>query len=145
MANKALQVFEPWIGQWDTVGIHGILSDTTLHGRTSFQWHESGAFVLMRSSIDDPRFPDGIAIIGSDDSLHKYSMLYYDERGVSRIQDVTMEGNVLRWSRNAPGFSQRYALALSEDKQTIIGKGELSKDGSTWEKDLDLDYTRAET
>jgi hypothetical protein len=27
---------------------------------------------------------------------------------------------------------------------TIIGKGELSKDGSTWEKDLDLTYRRVE-
>lgn len=103
---------------------------------------ENGAFLLMRSEIDDPRFPQGIAILGSDDVQHKLFMLYFDERGVSRMQDVSMENNVLKWWRDQPGFSQRYTYTIASDGMTIVGKGELSRDGATWEKDLELTYSR---
>jgi len=53
-----------------------------------------------------------------------------------------MHDNVLQWWRNAPGFSQRSTLTIVDDGLTIIGKGELSKDGVSWEQDLDLTYTR---
>jgi hypothetical protein len=51
------------IGNWDTTGTHLLIPDVILHGRTSFEWLENGAFLLMRSEIDDPRFPTGIAIL----------------------------------------------------------------------------------
>jgi hypothetical protein len=141
--NKALLGFEPFIGTWDTTGTHGMLPGTMVKGRTSFEWHESGAFIVVKSTVDDERFPsEAVAMIGSDDVLGTYAMLYYDARGVSRIQNVSLEGATLRWSRDAPAFSQRYVLTLSEDHQTIVGKGEISKDGTTWEKDLDQDYTK---
>lgn len=69
-------------------------------------------------------------------------MLSFDERGFSRKYDLSFENNVLKWWRNAPEFSQRYTWALVDDGNTIIGKGEISKDGLSWEKDLDLTYTR---
>ena len=69
-------------------------------------------------------------------------MLHFDERGVSRKQDVSFENNVLTWWRNVPDFSQRYTWTLGDDGNTIICKGELSRDGQSWEKDLDLTYTR---
>ena len=69
-------------------------------------------------------------------------MLYFDERKVSRKYDVSFQNNILKWWRNSPEFSQRYTWTLADDGNTIIGKGELSKDGTTWEKDLDLTYTR---
>jgi hypothetical protein len=50
--------------------------------------------------------------------------------------------NVLKWWRNAPDFSQRFTGTIVDDGRTMIGKGELSKDGKAWEKDLDLTYTR---
>jgi hypothetical protein len=96
---------------------------------------------MMHSEIDEPGIPSGIAIFGSDDDLGEYFMLYFDERSVSRRYDVSLRDNVLQWWRNAPGFSQRYTLTILADG-TMIGKGELSKDGSSWEKDLDLTYRR---
>ena len=99
---------------------------------------------MMRSEIDDPRFPQGIAILGSDDSEGQYYMLTFDERGVSRKHEVSLQDNVWKWWRNASGFSQRYEGIISEDGNMIIGKGELSKDGVSWEPDLNLTYTRVE-
>jgi hypothetical protein len=132
------------IGNWNTTGTHGQVPDTILQGRTSFEWLENGAFLMMRSEIDDPRFPSGIAILGSDDSEDKSYMLTFDERGVSRKYEVTLRDNIWKWWRNAPGFFQRYEGRIMDDGNTIIGKGELSKDGLSWEKDLDLTYKRVE-
>jgi len=136
--NPALQPFSILIGTWNTTGTHGLVPDTILHGRTSFEWLEHGAFLIMRSEIDDPRFPKGIAIVGSDDTEGEYYMLAFDERGVSRKYEVTLRDTIWKWWRNAPGFFQRYEGTIVDDGNTIIGKGELSKDGVSWEKDLDL-------
>ena len=35
-------------------------------------------------------------------------------------------------------------FVIQDDGRTIVGKGELCKDGATWEGDLDLTYTRVE-
>ena len=130
---------------------HGIPSEhtrswpgTTLHGRTSFEWIEGGAFLIMRSEIHERAIPSAVAIFGSDDSTGEYFMLYFDERGVSRKYEVTLRDNIWRWCRNAPGFSQRFTGTLSDDGRTIVGKGEVTRDGATWENDLELTYTRAE-
>ena len=142
--NPALKPFSILIGNWSTTGTHLLIPNTVLHGRTSFEWLEGGAFLMMRSEIDEPGIPSGIAIFGSDDSTHEYYMLYFDERGVSRKYEVTLQDNIWKWWRNTPGFSQRYTGTIVDDGNTIIGKGELSKDGSSWEKDLDLTYKRVE-
>ena len=142
--NPALKPLSVLIGNWNTTGRHGLVPDTILYGRTSFEWLENGAFLMMRSEIDDPRFPSAIAIIGSDDSEGEYYMLTFDERGVSRKYEVTLRDNIWKWWRNAQGFLQRYEASIEDGGNTIIGRGELSKDGVSWEKDLDLIYKRVE-
>jgi hypothetical protein len=142
--NPALKPFSVLIGNWKTTGTHGQLPDTTLHGHTSFEWLEHGAFLLMRSTVDDPRVPRTIAIIGSDDAEAECYMLTFDERGVSRKYEVSLANNRWKWWRNAQGFQQRYEALIQEDGNTMIGRGELSKDGVSWEKDLDLTYQRVE-
>ena len=142
--NPALEPFHVLIGSWSTTGTHGQDPDTILHGHTSFERLENGAFLLMRSEIDDPRFPSAIAILGSDDAEGEYYMLTFDERGVSRKYLVTLHDNIWKWWRDAPGFLQRYEGIIEDGGDTIISKGELSKDGLFWEKDLDLTYERVE-
>ena len=97
---------------------------------------------MMRSEIDEPEIPSGIAIIGSDDSSDVMTMIYFDERGVSRRYELTAEGNVVRWWRNSPEISQRCAVTLSEDGKTMQTKAEFSKDDGPWGQDLELTYTR---
>jgi hypothetical protein len=140
--NPALRPFSVLIGKWNTTGTHGLVPNTVFHGRTSFEWLEGGAFLMMHSEIDEPGIPSGIAVFGSDDSEEEYYMLYFDERGVSRKYEVTLRDNIWKWWRNAPGFFQRYEGTIVDGGNTIIGKGELSKDGFSWEKDLDLTYKR---
>lgn len=140
--NEALKPFGVLIGEWQTTGSHPLVPGVMLHGRTSCEWIEGGAFLLMRSEIDEPNFPSGIVIIGSDDEAKKYFMLYFDERGVSRKYDVAITGNKLTWWRDDPSFSQRFILLINEDGHTMTGTGEMSREGAAWEKDISLTFTR---
>jgi len=140
--NPRLAAFTPFIGEWTTVGHHSMIEGVTLHGRTVFEWHEGGGFVRVRSEIEEPGIPSGIVLIGSDDGAETFTMLYFDERAVSRRYEVAVDGAVVRWWRTAPGFSQRYELTMSADGDTLRGVSSLSKDDATWEQDLELSYTR---
>jgi hypothetical protein len=142
--NIALEPLTPLVGQWETVGTHPLVPGTTFHGHTSFTWFEGGAFLVMHSQIDEPGIPSGIAVFGSDDASDAFFMLYFDERGVSRKYDVTLRDATWKWWRTVPGFSQRFTGRIVDDGRTIIGQGELCRDGHTWEGDLQLTYTRIE-
>jgi hypothetical protein len=140
--NSALKSLEAFIGVWQTTGTHPYLPGKTLVGRTSFAWHEGGAFVIMHSEVDEPQIPSGVAIIGSDDVAGAWFMLYFDERGVSRKYDVAVAGDRLTWHRDGPGFSQRFTIAVEDGVDRMSGHGEMSRDGAPWEDDLSLSYQR---
>jgi hypothetical protein len=140
MHNPALKPFEVLVGEWKTTGTHPYFPDAALQGRVSFEWIEGGAFLMMRSEIDHPKFPDGMAIFGSDDEADTYYMIYFDERGVSRKYDVTITDGQLKWWRNSSHLSQRFTITIEKDK--MASRGEMSRDDGKWEKDLSLTYTR---
>src|SRR3569832_108162 len=93
--NPALAGFRVLLGTWKTKGTHPLETGKTFHGQTTFDWIEGGAFMIMRSRIDEPEIPGGIAIFASDDAADEYWMSYFDERGVSRRYEMRLEGNVL--------------------------------------------------
>jgi len=142
--NAALHPLTVLVGTWSTTGTHPLVPGATFHGRTSFAWIEGGAFLMMHSQIDELEIPSGIAVFGTDDATGESSMLYFDERGVSRRYEVSLRDNVWKWWRNAPGFSQRFTGAIAADGRTIVSSGELSRDGVNWEPDLALTYTRVD-
>lgn len=141
--NARLEPLAIVIGEWTTVSTHPMLPGRTFHGRTTYEWHGGGAFLLARMRFDEPEIPDGVAIYGTDDHASDGGMLYFDERGVSREYRWTFEGRTWAWSRNAPDLSQRMRLAIAADGKTIEARGEMSRDGGAWEPDLRLTYTRA--
>ena len=140
--NPALKELEPLIGVWNTVGTHPLVPGKTFHGKTSFEWIEGGAFLLIRSEIEEPEIPSGIAVFGSDNASGELFMSYFDERDVSRKYDVAIEGNVVRRWRDSPDLSQRMVLTISDDGTTMHSQGEMSRDGGSWELDLQLTYSR---
>lgn len=142
--NPALSAFGALVGTWTTTGTHPLVPGTTFHGRTSFAWMEGGAFLIMHSEVDEPEIPSGIAVFGTDDATGECSMLYFDERGVSRRYEVRLQNNVWEWWRNAPELSQRFRGDIAADGRTIVSRGELSRDGETWEGDLALTYRRVD-
>lgn len=140
--NPALQPLTFLIGEWRTVGTHPLLPGETLIGRTSFAWHEGGAFLIMRGQIDEPRFPDGVAIIGSDGG-GGFAMSYFDERGVSRLFAVTVGDGTLTWHRDDPKLAQSVTITAGADGDTLTSGGRMSQDGGPWSDDLSQHFMRA--
>jgi hypothetical protein len=139
--NPALKPLGFLVGEWTTEGSHPLLPGKILHGRTSFAWSDGGAFLVMRSEIDAPEVPSGIAILGTDIDTEECSMLYFDERGVSRRYMVALRSDQWQWWRDTPGFSQRFTAELVDVGKRMVGRGELNR-GNSWEPDLQLTYTR---
>ena len=141
--NPRLQALAVLVGEWATVGTHPMLPGKTFHGHASFTWLESGAFLLFHSHIDEPEIPNGVAILGTDDSNPDAgAMLYFDVRNVSREYRWTISSNLWTWSRDELGFSQRMVLTIANDGLLIEAKGQMSRNGKSWEPDLQLTYTR---
>ena len=142
-ANPALEPLSFLIGRWETLGKHPELGPNAFKGHATFEWFEDGAFIRMHSSFEEPRIPTAVAVFGSDDDKGTFFMLYFDVRGVSRKYDVAVDENTWRWWRDAPEFSQRFTVTVARDHRSMVGRGELSRDGSTWNADLDVTYVRA--
>jgi len=140
--NPRLKAFEPFMGTWKTEGHHPMVPDVTFHGRAVFEWHQGGAFVLVRTETDEPEIPSGIAIFGSDDDADTLWMIYFDQRKVSRHYEARIQPGVLSWSRSAPDLSQRNTITMAPDKESMRGVGEMSQKGGPWAADLGLTYTR---
>lgn len=143
--NPALDRLAPLIGEWRTTGTHPLVPDTTFHGRTSIEWHEGGAFLLIRSEIDEPQIPSGIAVIGSDDAAGTFTMIYFDERNVSRRYAVEVAEGQVSWHRDEAGFAQRMTITHSSDDSRLEARGTMSRNGGPWEDDLQLSYVRLDT
>lgn len=112
------------------------------HARMSVALTEDGRYVRIDSKEDDKRFPEGTQLIGGDDARDECTVLYYDERGVRRVYNTSVEGGVWRVWREAPGFNQRYIGRISEDGRSIAGQWEFSEDGKDWKVDFDLNYEK---
>lgn len=143
-ANPALEPLAPLVGVWRTTGTHPIFPGVTFHGRTSFEWHEGGAFLLMRSEIDEPEVPSGVAIIGSDDAAGTFTMVYFEERDVSRRYIVETADGEVSWRRDEAGFAQRMVLTIEPDGARLDARGTMARDDGPWEDDLQLSYERIE-
>ena|SRR5690349_3481134 len=140
--NQCLVAFGPLLGEWTTSGTHPYLPGRSLRGRVSFQRVEDGAFVRMRSTSAEREIPSGVAIFGTDDAEGAGTMLYFDERGVSRRYVFEFREGKLSWWRDDPAFRQRFTISVQPGGR-LSGKGEMSREGAPWEGDLDLEYQRA--
>ena len=119
-----------------------MLPGETIRGTSTFEWLDGRRFVIWRSHCDHREIPDAVTIIGVTDG--QLSMHYFDSRGVYRVYAAGIDHSTWRFWRDAtaPDFSQRFTGTFSDDGNTIRGRGELSRDGKTWEGDLDLTYRR---
>lgn len=144
-SNPALDALAQFIGEWDIeITSMSFREDPSAveRGHSLFAWLEGGAFLTQHSEISASDFPRSTAVMGPDEEAETYCMLYYDSRGVSRIYRMTLSGRVWTLWRDFPGFSQRYHGTFSEDGRSITARRERSTDGSNWERDFDLTYTK---
>ena len=144
-SNTALDALGPFLGEWDIeITSMSFREDPSavVRGHSSFAWLEGGAFLIQHSEIADSDFPVSVAVMGPDEEAGTHAMLYADSRGVSRIYRMTFSGGIWTLWRDFPGFSQRFQGTFSEDGRTITAYWDRSSDGSNWERDFDLTYTK---
>jgi hypothetical protein len=143
--NPALSHLELLVGDWEMELSNAAFlpnPSDTVKGHVSFEWVQDGAFLVMRMGNKPPDSPDAIWLISRDESTPDYTVLYYDARSVSRIYEMSFSESVWKMWRESPGFSQRYEGKISKDGNTITAKWEKSSDGTTWEHDFNITYTR---
>ena len=134
----------PWgrlLGEWSTEATHPVLPGTVVHGRATFEWLDDQRFLIQRSHHDHPDIPDAVAVIGILDGAP--ALHYFDPRGVHRVFAVDITADSWRYWNATPGFSQRFTGTFGPDGDSIVGRGELSRDdGATWDDDLAITYRR---
>jgi hypothetical protein len=135
--NPTLKQLEALVGEWEVE----VPQFPGQRGRASFEWLEGGAYLRFHADAPDPA-PSATLIISRDDSSEIYTIFHYDSRGVSRVYQMSFAEGLWKMWRQAPGFCQRFSGMLSGDGDSIRGAWEKSPDGSSWEHDFDLIYTR---
>ncbi len=143
--NPSLKHLEILVGDWDMELSNASFlpsSSDTVKGHVSFEWLEDGAFLIMYMGNKPPGTPDAMWLISRDESTSNYTVLYYDTRKVSRVYGMSFSDGIWKIWRNSPGFSQRVEGKFSDDGNSIVAYWEKSSDGSTWEHDFDVTYTR---
>jgi hypothetical protein len=144
---KPLNALQPFIGEWNVEGRHVALPEVVIRGRSVFEWWGDCAFLMHRSTLDHPDFPDSISVIGATQPDGGLAQHYFDSRGVHRLFAMTFERGVWTLDRKAGGpkdFDQRMRATFSADGRAIAVEFE-ARDSGTHEMrpDFSLIYTRA--
>jgi hypothetical protein len=137
-----------FVGEWNVVPEFEGAPPMDGGARMVFEWMSGERFLVQRWEIPVPEAPDGVAIIGADpESEGGFLQHYFDSRGVARVYKMTLDDGVWRLWRDAADFSplnflQRYTGTFSDDGRTITGAWEICHDGTSWEHDFNLTYTK---
>jgi hypothetical protein len=144
MIHAALVPLRFLIGKWNVEMIHSELPEP-LYWEDSFELVQD-SFIMWHWQGKN-EVPKATSIIGRNEnkSGNIYTMLYYDERGISRIMEMSFEKGIWKYVRLNSDFSQRFEGIVAKDGNVIKGKGEVSTNGgSTWRHDFSITYTRIE-
>ncbi len=141
-AEEALKVLQPLVGEWVVEAGPPEGEPWPGEGRVSFEWHDSGAHLIQRWSIDMPEAPNGVAVIGCDAAAGSYFQLYSDDRGVCRVYEMSIGDGEWKLWRDGEPFAQRFTGQIAADGQTIEGRWELAEDGGEFRTDFDMTYRR---
>jgi hypothetical protein len=146
MLNPALERLAPLIGTW-TMDLYGASFlpdlDTHVSGIVTVASIQDGAAIAINQG-DSEHPPSALWIVGRDEGLNDYCVLYSDDRGVSRVYQMSFTWPRWQMWRSTPDFSQRFNAELSVDGNSVKGSWTKSLDnGDTWEHDFNLDYIRS--
>jgi hypothetical protein len=150
--DSAIGRLEALVGEWSMAPEFEGAPPPDAAARVVFEWMPGERFLIERwelPRLDPTEMPaSGIAVIGLDpESEGSFLQHYFDSRGVARVYKMSLADGVWKLWRDTPDFSpldfsQRYTGTLSDDGRTISGSWEIRHDGTTWEHDFDLTYTR---
>ena len=81
-AEEALKRLEPLVGEWALEAKPPDGPPWPGEARATIEWHDSGAHLVQRSTVEMPEAPDSISIMGCDAANGTYFQLYSEERGL---------------------------------------------------------------
>jgi len=147
--TDALERLEVFVGAWNLEASFPRFPDVEVRARTDFEWVLDRQFLLQRAEISLPEAPDGLMVIAVDADRDAYTQHYFDSRGVVRTYQMTFDGRVWTLTRESPDFSpldfsQRFTGTFDDNGTTIRGQWEICHDGTNWEHDFDLTYSKIE-
>lgn len=117
----------------------------SIRGTATFRWLAKDALMVVRTHVRGfarGGLPTSVAVLGADDVNETYSMLYADERGVTRQYAMQLSRTTWQMERRAPRFSQRFVGTFSRDGRVIRGEWQISPDGRRWKHDLAIVYSK---
>src|SRR5262249_59231485 len=85
--SGSLERLDVLVGEWET-NVPAVEAE----GRTTFEWLEGGGFLIERSTVDRPEFPNGICVIGATGADGGLQQHYFDSRGGARVYEMSLEG-----------------------------------------------------
>ncbi len=143
--NPNLRDLEILVGDWDMELCNASFfpdPKATLRGGISVKLIEGGDYLVVRQGRKGTAPNYATWIVSRDVDSSNYTMLYSDDRGVSRVYEMSFKNGVWKIWRNSPKFSQRFEGKISRDKKVIKARWEKSLNGKKWEHDFDIKYTR---
>lgn len=141
-AHAALRALEPLVGTWALEAIGPDGEPWPGEARSTITWHDSGAHLVERSTVELPGVPNGVSIMGCDAGNGAYYQLYSDDRGVCRVYEMHIGDGEWQLRREGEPFPQRFTARFSDDGNTIVGRWEKAPDGTHYETDFELIYRR---
>jgi hypothetical protein len=139
--NERLSRLDVLVGDWKLTLSNAWFLDsleTELHGSATIEWLND-AFIVMKSERD--REPLWDFVFGCSDATERYVALYHDDRGTSRVFEMTFGDGKWTLTREDPDFHQRFVADVGSDR--IAGHWDASEDqGQTWRKDFDVVFER---
>jgi hypothetical protein len=145
LANPALADLEVLVGRWEvTLSQASFLADPeeTATLRAVFEPIESGRLLSLRQLSEGSGPPLASWVMGRDGTEGDYTVLYADDRVVSRVYAMQFVGRTWRMWRDDPEFAQRFEARLDADGREMTGRWERREAGGGWEHDFTLTYRR---
>jgi hypothetical protein len=146
MCNPALAELAFFVGDWD-MALSGasFLPDPEqiIHGHLGVSWIEDGALLAMHQGKESPTPASASWIIGRDEASPDYSVFYTDDRGVSRIYEMSLTGATWKLWRDNAEFAQRFQATVGNDQNSMLGHWQKAIAGQEWEHDFNVTYTRS--
>ena len=112
VAGDALRKLDPLVGEWTIEASRPGGEPWPGGGRSTFEWHPSGAHLVQRTAVALPEAPDSLSIIGCDAANGTYFQLYSDERDVCRVYEMSIGNGQWQLWRSGEPFSQRFVAKL---------------------------------
>ena len=135
---------DPLVGDWDLEASPPGGEPWPGGGRSTFEWHPSGAHLVQRTIIELPEAPDSLSIIGCDAGNGTYYQFYSDERGVSRVYEMSIGEAEWKLWRTGDPFAQRFTATFTDGGNTMIGRWEMSEDGVNYADGLRPDLSKVD-